>query len=187
MTRQSRWSCAAVAALALAAGCDRQDARSTARVDTAVGLRRPAPAGSTTTNYVGLQYDVLPEDFHFEGGAVLPPSVGGLAGTYDFEHVSTPRGDMIWLDTLGPATSRGLPNRIVRAELRIPPLSADERLFMGSCDAGGKVDPGIVAIAVSAANASRSDKVRQAWRANPGAARFELVPVKDISCEEPGA
>jgi hypothetical protein len=184
--RHPGWSCAVAISLAVIAACTRQDARSTARVDTAVAVRRPAPAG-TTTDYVGLQYDVLPEDFHFEGGAVLPPVSGGLAGNFDFAHVKTPRGDMVWLDTLGPATSRGLPNRIVRAELRIPPLSADERLFMGSCDAGGKVDPRIVAIAVSATNASRSDKVRQAWRANPSAARFDLIPVGGIACEEPGA
>jgi len=184
MTWHRVWSCAV--AVALAAACNTQDARSRARVDTAVGIRRPAPAGSTTTDYVGLQYDVLPEDFHFEGGAVIPPVNGGLAGNFDFARVSTPRGDMIWLDTLGPATSRGLPNRIVRAELRIPPLSADERLFMGSCDAGGKVDPRIVAIAVGPTNASRSAKIRQAWRANPRAARFDLIPVTGIACEEPG-
>jgi hypothetical protein len=186
MTRPRGWAFTAAVSFALAAACGRRDARSTARVDTAVAVHRPAPAG-TTTDYVGLQYDVLPEDFHFEGGAVLPPVNGGLAGSFDFAHVKTPRGDMIWLDTLGPATSRGLPNRIVRAELRVPPLSADERLFMGSCDAGGKVDPRIVAIAVNPTNAARSEKVRQAWRANPSAARFDLIPVRGISCEEPGA
>jgi hypothetical protein len=185
MRRHRVWSC--VVAATLAAACNGQDARSRARVDTAVGIRRAAPAGSTATDYVGLQYDVLPEDFHFEGGAVIPPVSGGLAGNFDFAHVRTPRGDMIWLDTLGPATSRGLPNRIVRAELRIPRLSADERLFMASCDAGGKVDPRIVAIAIGPANAARSAKIRQAWRANPRAARFELIPVAGISCEEPGA
>jgi hypothetical protein len=176
-----------IALIAGVVSCTGEDQRSGARADTAVAARRATHAATPANDYVGLQYDVLPDGFHFEGGAVIPPSTGGLAGSFDFAHVNTPRGDMIWLDTLGPATTRGLPNRIVRAELRIPPIANDERLYLGSCEVEGKIDARVVAIAVSAAKDRQSTRVRQAWRANPVAARFDVIPVTGASCEEPGS
>jgi len=136
-------------------------------------------------NYVGLKYESLPSNLVYEGGAVLPRGTGGLNGDYDFSHVRTPRGDMIWLDTLA-AQGGGTPARIVRAELTIPPLANDERLFMASCDVGGKFDSRVVAIVVSEPNVTQFTKIRQAWRVNVRAARFDVIPVSGVVCEDPG-
>jgi hypothetical protein len=88
---------------------------------------------------------------------------------------------MLWLETLDGR------ERVVRAELRVPPLAADERLLIGSCDSNGHLDPRIVAIVVGDSTATRFTNVRQAWRADSGAGQFELLPVAGIVCEEPGS
>jgi hypothetical protein len=40
---------------------------------------------------------------------------------------------------------------------------------------------------VSARNDRRANEVRHAWRTNPGAARFDVIPVTGVVCEEPGS
>jgi hypothetical protein len=140
------------------------------------------------SNYVGLKYGSLPSNLSYEGGVVLARGTGGLNGDYDFSHVRTPHGDMIWLDTLDAHSGgAGAPTRIVRAELTIPPLANDERLFMASCDVGGKFDSRVVAIVVSEPNVTQFTKVRQAWRVNVRAARFDVIPISGVVCEEPGS
>ena len=134
------------------------------------------------TYYVGLHYTSLPSRITNEGGAVLPHTAKGPKGDFAFSHVKGPRGDMIWLDSLD-SKSKG--TRIVRAELVIPPLATDERLFMASCDAAGKFDPQIVAIVVNQPNASKFTQIRQAWRANTSTGHFDLIPIAGVTCEEP--
>jgi hypothetical protein len=151
--------------------------------DVAAGLGGNPVRGPN--NYVGLKYGSLPSNVSYEGGAVLARGAGGVNGDYDFSHVRTPHGNMIWLDTLA-AQGSGTPTRIVRAELTIPPLANDERLFMASCDVSGKFDSRVVAIVVSEPNVTQFTKVRQAWRVNVRAARFDLIPVSGVVCEDPG-
>ena len=138
------------------------------------------------THYLGVRYDSLPAEIKYEGGSVLSRGANGVAGDYDFAHVRTPRGDMIWLDTVDARGGKA-PVRVVRAELTIPPLANDERLFMASCDAGGKFDSRVVAIVVDEPNATRFAKIRQAWRANIAAGRFDVIPVTGVVCEDPGS
>ncbi len=134
------------------------------------------------TYYVGLHYSALPSRLTNEGGAVLPRTASGPKGDFAFTHVKTPRGDMIWLDSLAKGAT---PTRVVRAELVIPPLANDERLFMASCDADGKLDTRIVAIVVNEKNATKFKQIRQAWRANTVSSRFDVIPVAGVTCEEP--
>jgi hypothetical protein len=119
----------------------------------------------------------------YVAGAVLPASRGG--GEFEIARVATPRGEMLWFDSLS-RTSRATPTRTVRAELRVPPLGRDERLFIASCDVAGKLDPRVVAIVVNEPNATTFSKIRQAWRVNVARGEFELIPVTGITCEEPG-
>ena len=88
---------------------------------------------------------------------------------------------MLWLETLDGR------ERVVRAELRVPPLAADERLMIGSCDVNGRLDARVVAIVVAEPGVTRLTKIRQAWRADAQAGRFDLLPVAGIVCEEPGS
>lgn len=44
----------------------------------------------------------------------------------------------------------------------------------------------VVAIVVNEPGASRFTGIRQAWRADAGAARFDVIPVDGVVCEEPG-
>ena len=83
--------------------------------------------------------------------------------------------------------TRGAVTRIRRAQIAVPPLAADERMMLGSCDVNGRLDPFVVAIVVNEANATRFAKVRQAWRANPKTRAFDIVPVAGIVCEDPGS
>ena len=59
--------------------------------------------------------------------------------------------------------------------------------MLASCDANGRLDPFVVAIVVNEANVTRFTKVRQAWRANAKAHRFDIIPVAGIVCEDPGS
>jgi hypothetical protein len=186
----------ALVAAAAIGGCRRDASSRTAAEETAGGATAAAnaakiasearEASAAKTRYVGLQYDSLPRDFHFIDGALLPRGAGtGVPADYDFAHVDTPMGEMVWLDTIGAAVGKGLHARIVRAELPVPKLAADERLFMGSCDQNGRLDPRLVAIVVNEPGETRFGRVRQAWRVNIPAARFELVPLNGIVCEDP--
>ena len=131
------------------------------------------------TSYVGMRYASLPTGFAYRAGSVVPRGRGGVR--YALSQVKTPRGAMLWLETLEGS------ERVVRAELRVPPLASDERLLIGSCDSNGKLDPRIVAIVVGDSAAARYTNVRQAWRADPDAGQFGLLPVAGIVCEEPGS
>jgi hypothetical protein len=188
-------SIAAVAAVVLATACDRDagSSRASSGGTGAAAGRSGATSGSAgrakrqPASYLGLQYDSLPSSFTYKGGSAIPRAPRGPAVDYDFAHVMTPRGEMIWLDTIASAPAHGPPTRMVRAELTIPPLANDERVFMASCDVGGKLDPLVVAIVVNESNATRFTKVRQAWRANIRGARFDVIPVTGVTCEDPGS
>jgi hypothetical protein len=170
--------------------CTKRDASTadTTRPDTAAA----APAGATGAmatqpNYVGLQYDSLPKGFTYRGGSFIPAGPATRNAEYDLSHVVTPSGDMVWLDTLGGPVGKGLRAKIVRAELMIPQLANDERLFMASCDVAGRLDPLVVALVVNEPNVTKFTKIRQAWRVNIPAARFDIVPVAGVTCEDPGS
>lgn len=131
------------------------------------------------TSYVGMRYTTLPAGFAYQAGSAVPRGRG--SERYALSQVKTPRGTMLWLETLEAR------ERVVRAELRIPPLASDERLLIGSCDVNGTLDSRIVAIVVGDSSATRFANVRQAWRANAGAGQFELLPVAGIVCDQPGS
>jgi hypothetical protein len=58
---------------------------------------------------------------------------------------------------------------------------------MASCDVDGRLDGRVVAVVVNEPNATKFTKVRQAWRVDVGNARFDVIPVAGITCEDPGA
>jgi outer membrane protein assembly factor BamB len=134
--------------------------------------------------FVGNRYESLPRGVTYVSGAVLATTRGGPE--YELARLQTPRGEMIWFDSLSH-TSRATPTRVVRAELKVPPLSRDERVFLASCDVSGKLDDHVVAIVVNEPNVTKFTKIRQAWRVNVERGQFELIPVAGITCEEPGA
>lgn len=133
--------------------------------------------------YIGTVHGALPTGVTLVGGSVIADRFGHPS-VFSFSHVNTPDGDMIWLDSVeanGGADAR----QVVLAELTIPPLANDERLFMASCDVRGALNGSIVAIAVNEPNVSRFTKVRQAWRADSRVRRFDLVPLDGVTCEDP--
>jgi len=107
----------------------------------------------------------------------------GAPSSFVFSQAQTPRGTVLRLDSVVAGASRDR-SRIIRAELAVPPLAPDERLFIGSCDANGHLDPALVAIVVADSAAARYTRIRQAWRVRPAEGRFEVVPVRGIMCEE---
>ena len=177
-------SFAACCALALCAACggsntSDENPRASRTGDSGIAARASTPQDFVhATSYVGMRYASLPAGFAYRAGSVIQP--GSSSGRYTLSQVETPHGDMIWLEAIERR------ERVVYAELRTPPLAADERLLIGSCDLSGKLDPRIVAIVVADSGAVRFTKVRQAWRANAGMGQFDMLPVSGIVCEEPG-
>lgn len=166
---------AAFAIVAIA--CNRETSRDATPVDTAVttsAAATPSASRAIRTGNIGSTYKSLPTGVSYVDGAVLHSG-------YDLAHVSTPKGDRVWLDTLDGAS------KTVVAELEVPPLAKDERLFMASCDVGNTLDPDVVAIVVAEPSSTRFTKIRQAWRVDLAAKRFDLIPVAGIVCEEPGS
>jgi len=172
--------------LTIAAGCSREPIRKMGVADTTTSA---APPPSTPTrapdlsggHYVGVHHDPLPAGFTSEGGALI--RIGN--SDYSISHVRAKGVDMLWLDSIVPGRKQN-PEKVVVAELRIPPLDRDERLIMASCDVNGQLAPRLVAIVVNEPGAAKFTKVRQAWRADAARGRFELIPVAGISCEDPG-
>jgi hypothetical protein len=176
---------AAIAASACSRDASRAPGSSRRGTDTMAPSRAGAPQSVLRPRgaYVGNQYATLPRGVTYVSGATLPVTRGGPE--YELAYLKTPRGEMIWFDSLSH-TTRPTPVRAVRAELRVPPLGRDERLFLASCDIGGKLDTHVVAIVVNEPNVTTFSKVRQAWRVNVERGQFELIPVTGITCEEPG-
>jgi hypothetical protein len=180
---------AIVAALTACSGeAGRSGARDTSRdvgANAAGSVITPA-AFTTATSYLGIRYDSLPAAFTFESGALLPKSAGATNASFDLDRIRTPRGEMVWLDSIVPVPGSARPARIVRAELKVPPLAADERLMLGSCDVNGRIDPRVVAIVVVQSDSMHFTSIRQAWRADAASGQFEVISVTDVTCSEPG-
>ena len=177
-----------VAVLAGCSGEASRSARDTSRDagGNAAGSVITSAAFTTATSYLGIRYDSLPGAFTFESGALLPKAPGATGAAFDLDRIRTPRGEMVWLDSLVAVPGRARPGRIVRAELKIPPLASDERLMLGSCDVSAKPDPRVVAIVVVQSDSTRFTSIRQAWRADAGSGQFEVISVTDVTCTEPG-
>ena len=168
---------------ALSVACFRETARDGVRTDSAIARPDTAPPDvikDPSRGYVGLRHDPLPPGVKVQGGAL----VTGVAPNYAFTRVRTPRGEMIWLDSIGDRGGDG--NRTVRAEVSIPPLAADERLFMASCDVNARLDSRVVAVVINEPSVTKFTKIRQAWRVNERRGVFETIPIDGISCEDPG-
>jgi hypothetical protein len=172
--------------LTIAVGCSREPIRKIGVVDTASSAA-PAPSSPTRTpdlsggHYVGVHHDPMPAGVTNEGGTLI--RIGN--SEYSISHVRAKGVDMLWLDSIVPGRKQN-PEKVVVAELRIPPLARDERLFMASCDVNGQLAPRLVAIVVNEAGVAKFTKVRQAWRADAAHGRFDVIPVAGISCEDPG-
>jgi hypothetical protein len=171
--------------LTIAAGCSGEPIRkqgvaesSSPTPSSASPSRAPDLSGG---HYVGVHHDPLPAGVTSEGGALI--RIG--KADYSISHVRANDVDMLWLDSIVPGKAQN-PEKVVVAELRIPPLARDERLFMASCDVNGQLAPRLVAIVVNEPGVTKFTKVRQAWRADPARGRFEVIPVGGISCEDPG-
>ena len=170
-----------VAVLTSLSACSRESSRSERTTDTAI-VASPRARGGAASNSTDAaeRGESLPPGVNLEGGATIPNT------SYVFRRVSTPRGDAVWLDSMTKDGGRA-PTRLRRAELALPPLAADERVMLASCDVNGRLDPFVVAIVVNEANVARLSKIRQAWRANPRGRGFDIMPVAGIVCEDPGS
>jgi hypothetical protein len=167
-------ACAALSTTA----CSRDQAvkRGSIATDSAVGAPMPKTGLS---DYLGVRYETPPAGVKIREASALPNS------SYALSHVSTPKGDMIWLDSI--ATVPGGPRtRVIRAAVAVPKLAKDERLFIASCDVNGRLDPTIVAIAVNDTGTTKFTRIRQAWRVDTRSAAFELIPIAGVTCEQPG-
>jgi hypothetical protein len=169
--------CAALSA------CSRDSSRDAQSTDTAVVASRNNAGGGARSRDVVPRGESLPSGMKLVSGATIPNT------DYVFRRVATSRGDAVWLDSIGQAGSAtsATSTRTRIANLALPPLAADERVMLASCDANGRLDPFVVAIVVNEANVTRFTKVRQAWRANAKAHRFDIIPVAGIVCEDPGS
>jgi len=175
-------------ASALVAACSSGEAGKSARDSGASAGIVMSPEGfSSAKKYVEIRYDSLPPKFTFVSGALIANGPGSNSVGFDLDLVRTPRGEMVWLDSIVAVSQRGRPSRIVRAELKVPPLAPDERLVMSSCEVDGHLDPRVVAIAVVQVDVTQYTMIRQAWRANATSGQFDVIPVTGVVCEPAGA
>lgn len=179
------------AVVVAAAACSGEGGRSGAGASgdsgaNAAGNVMSDAAFASASSYVGIRYDSLPPAFTLVSGALLPKSAGAMSGAFDLDRIRTPRGDMVWLDSVIRVPGRPRPSRIVRAELMVPPLAADERLVMSSCQISESIDPRVVAIIVVTQDSTHTTSVRQAWRANLKSGEFDVIPVTGMACANPG-
>ena len=103
---------------------------------------------------------------------------------FDLDLVRTPRGQMVWLDSIVAVSQRGRPaDRARRAQ--VPPLAADERLVLSSCSVDGSSIRGSSPSSSPTRARRRLERalvtIRQAWRADAASAQFEVIPVTDLA------
>jgi hypothetical protein len=170
---------AALCIVACSGDAARKEAASDVAPAGAGSVPSSTPPGVARGRYIGVRHGPLPAGVSTTGGAVV--RISGME--YAFTSVRTPSGDMVWLDSVEPGSGQ----KVVRAELRVPPLARDERLLMASCDVDGRLDGRVLAVVVNEPNATKFTKVRQAWRVDVGNGRFDVIPVAGITCEDPGA
>jgi hypothetical protein len=152
-----------LAAALVIVACSGDAARKEGSSDVAAaGAGAPAsPPGVASGRHIGLRHGALPAGITSQGGAVV--RFDGV--DYAFTSVRTPTGDMVWLDSIAPGAAEP-PVKIVRAELRVPPLARDERLLMASCDVDGRLDGRVIAIVERGERAREKLRRCQAWRAD---------------------
>ena len=177
-----------VMACALVAACSSDDGgrRSRDSAASAAGIVVSPAEFSSAKKYLGIRYDSLPPTFTFVSGSLIPNAPGANSVGFDLDLVRTPRGEMVWLDSIVAVSARGRPSRIVRAELKVPPLARDERLVMSTCNVDGRLDPRVVAIVVVQPGEMQYASIRQAWRADASSGKFEVIPVTGVVCEPAG-
>lgn len=169
---------AVAASMVVLYACSGESLRTSRSPDTMIG-NPPQKSSAAPRRSAAVSATTLPPGVKFQSGATIPNS------DYVFRRVETPRGEMVWLDSVTQSTSGGASRQLL-TELRLPPLAPDERVMLASCDVSGRLDAFVVAIVVSEPNATRFTKVLQAWRADPHTRRFEILPVGGIVCEDPG-
>jgi len=172
--------------MVVAVACSRDSAREGRATESAKSepnAQSPAPSAPDLSgaHHIGTRHGPLPAGISEAGGAMI------RIGTADYAlaHMKSRDGDLLWLDSIVPGNKQS-PEKIVRAEMRIPPLARDERLFMASCDVNDKLDARVVAIVVNEPGATKFTKIRQAWRADAHRGRFDVIPITGVTCEEPG-
>src|SRR5215208_3703772 len=168
---------AAATSVAILSACSGESLRGTRTGDTAASRSASNSGTSTRSSKIASGVSTLPAGTKLVAGATVPNT------DFVFRRVLTGRGEMLWLDSVTQGTRSGAATRSMRAELKLPPLAADERLKLGSCDVGGRLDPFVVAIVVNETGVSRLAKIRQAWRAEPHVGRFTIIPIAGIVCE----
>src|SRR5215218_6390076 len=89
-----------LAAALLVAACSKDAARKESVSESAApsaGAVRPAPHPDLASGrYTGTRHDPLPSGITSDGGALV--RIGAV--DYAFTRVRTPRGDMVWLDSI---------------------------------------------------------------------------------------
>ena len=169
---------------ALSVACFRETARDGVRTDSAIARPDTAPPDvikDPSRGYVGLQHDPLPpgvkvrgrRDRHGRRVELRVHARPHAARRHDLARQHR-------RSSVATETGRCAPR------CPIPPLAADERLFMASCDVNARLDSRVVAVVINEPSVTKFTKIRQAWRVNERRGVFETIPIDGISCEDPG-
>lgn len=142
-------------------------------------------------NYIGQTYRILPFGLQDLGGWLVGEPTGGRF--YNIAHVQTgglvtdtpqAQKQMLWFETSVPPDSQGVISYQVLDAINLPPLKTSD-VLVGSagleCMRNGKRDPELVAIATNS-DTDYLQQIKQAWRANRQAGKFEEIPPRDIVC-----
>jgi len=187
----------AIACVVPIIGCSRDASKGTLRTDTATAVV-PAPVsdstalassssdatGASASTFVGMHVSPLPPGVSVKGGSVIM-GADGTPSAFSFSHVERAGHQYVWLDGADESASPNARDRLVRAQVELPPLIGAERLFIGSCDVDGTLDGTVVAIGDRVTKPAKAT-IRAAWRADTAAERFTPIPPKNVACEDPG-
>jgi phosphomevalonate kinase len=128
-------------------------------------------------NYIGLQYQKLPQGLIGLGGWVIgdayAPTIFGIS------KIQQTTRQMLWLEIITNDPD-GKARYQVLDILELPQLEANDEVTT-YCRFQGKIDPEIVTVSVHEDREFLTN-IKQAWRANRKTGKFEVFPIDSLIC-----
>jgi hypothetical protein len=132
---------------------------------------------NTNNNYIGLNYQQLPQGLIGLGGWVIgdayAPTIFGIS------KIQKTTQQMLWLEIITNDPD-GKARYQVLDTLELPQLEANDEVST-YCRSQGKIDPEIVAVSVHE-DTEFLTKIKLAWRANRKTGKFEVLPIDSLVC-----
>jgi len=129
---------------------------------------------------IGEIHPPMPAGYELNDLGVFPDEDPDSGLVHTLSHVSSPKGDFVWLNRRQDQPGQDSKWRIV-GSMAVPPLTGDRVLVFLLCLIDGSHDPEVIAIVDYDAD-SQMLTSHAAWRADRRGQRFTMISPRGVTC-----